>query len=89
MTAHVTDRRLSAVETHDLQSRLESQRRALETQMRRASLDLRRMCTTVDVSDPDVQPALMAALRSLDTAEREAIGVSNALARLAAGHLDR
>jgi hypothetical protein len=89
MTTHVTERRLSAVEMHDLKRSLQSQRRDLERQMRRASLDLRRMRTTSDVSDPDVQPALMAALRALDSAEREAIGVSSALAQLAAGHAGR
>ncbi len=76
-------------DTGDLRRRLHLQRRELEAQMREASADLHRLRTTTDVSDPEVQPALMSALRALDAAEREAIEVSNALARLAGGRPDR
>jgi len=65
-----------------LRHRLLHQRHELEAQMRQASRELHRLRTTSDVSDPDVQPALMGALRSLDRAEREATEVSFALARL-------
>lgn len=81
MTTRVSERRPPALDT-DLRRRLHLQRRELEAQMRRASADLHRLRTTTDVSDPDVQPELMAALRALDSAEREAISVSNTLALL-------
>jgi len=76
------DPRPTDLESDDLRRRLLRQRHELEAQMRRASRELHRLRTTSDVSDPDVQPALMGALRSLDRAEREAIEVSFALARL-------
>jgi hypothetical protein len=84
-----TDLRTSELRPSDLErdavrGRLLQQRHELEAQMRRASRELHRLRTTSDVSDPDVQPALMGALRSLDRAEREALEVSFALA-----HLDR
>jgi hypothetical protein len=72
-----------------LRRRLLHQRHELEAQMRQASRELHRLRTTSDVSDPDVQPALMGALRSLDRAEREAIEVSFALARLDVMPADR
>ena len=76
------DLRPSDLERDAVRRRLLKQRHELEAQMRRASRELHRLRTTADVSDPDVQPALMGALRSLDSAEREAIEVSFALAHL-------
>jgi len=84
MTTHVSERRPPTLDT-DQRRDLHRQRRELQAQMRRASADLHRLRTTTDVSDPDVQPELMAALRALDSAEREAISVSNALALLPEG----
>ena len=89
MSTRVSERRPRTDDTADLRRHLRQQRRELDAQMREASLVLHRLRTTVDVSDPEVQPALMSALRALDAAEREAIDVSNALARLAGGRLDR
>jgi hypothetical protein len=76
------DLRHPHVDRDTLRRRLLHQRHELEAQMRQASRELHRLRATFDVSDPDVQPALMGALRSLDRAEREAIEVSFALARL-------
>jgi len=89
MSTRLSERRPRTDDTTDLRRRLRRQHRELEAQMREASAALRRLRTTADVSDPEVQPALMGALRALDAAEREAIDVSNALARLAGGRLDR
>jgi hypothetical protein len=93
MTTRISDRRRTDVRPTDvdddvLRRRLLRQRRELEAQMRRASLELHRLRTTSDVSDPDVQPALMGALRALDSAERRAIEISDALARLEVARLD-
>ena len=92
MSTRISERRPTDLRTPDLRTsdperaaarrRLLQQRHELEAQMRRACRELRRLRTTADVSDPDVQPALMGALRSLDSAEREAIEVSFALAHL-------
>jgi hypothetical protein len=76
------DLRWSDLERDAVRRRLLQQRHALEAQMRQASRELHRLRTTSDVSDPAVQPALMGALRSLDSAEREAIEVSFALSHL-------
>ena len=89
MSTRLSERRPRTDDTTDLRRRLRRQHRELEAQMREASAALLRLRTTADVSDPEVQPALMGALRALDAAEREAIDVSNALARLAGGRLDR
>jgi hypothetical protein len=89
MSTRLSERRPRTDDTTDLRRRLRLQHRELEAQMREASVALHRLRTTADVSDPEVQPALMSALRALDAAEREAIDVSNALARLAGGRLDR
>ena len=77
-----SDLRPSDLEHDAVRRRLLQQRRELEAQMRRASRELHRLRTTSDVSDPAVQPALMGALRSLDSAEREANEISVALAHL-------
>jgi len=77
-----SDLRTTDLEHDAVRRRLLQQRHELEVQMRRASRELHRLRTTADVSDPDVQPALMGALRSLDSAEREALEVSFALAHL-------
>jgi RNA polymerase-binding transcription factor DksA len=89
MSTRVTERRPSSIDTSVMRRRLQLHRRDLESQMRAATADLHRLRTTTDVSDPDVQPALMAALRSLDSSEREAIEVADALVRLADGRLGR
>lgn len=87
MSTRATERRLSSIDTTVLRRRLHLKRRELETEMRQATADLHLLRTTTDVSDPEVQPALMAALRSLDSSERGAIEVADALARLADGRL--
>ena len=89
MSTRLSERRPRTDDTTDLRRRLRLQHRELEAQMREASAALRRLRTPADVSDPEVQPALMGALRALDAAARAAIDVSNALARLAGGRLDR
>ena len=86
MSTRATDRP-STLDTTVLRRRLLDHRRELDEQMRTATTALHRLRTTADVTDPDVQPALMAALRSLDRSEREAIEVADALARLAEGRL--
>ena len=89
MSTRVTERRPSSIDATVMRRRLHLQRRDLEAQMRSATSELHRLRTTADVSDPQVQPALMGALRSLDSSEREAIEVVDALARLADGRLGR
>ena len=77
-----SDLRPSDLERDAVRRGLLAQRHELEAQMRRASRELHRLRTTSDVSDPEVQPALMDALRSLDSAERESREVSFTLAHL-------
>ena len=57
----------------------------LDDQMRSASATLAELREDFSLTDPDVQAPLMTALHSLDTAERTAIDVADALARIDAG----
>jgi DnaK suppressor protein len=57
----------------------------LDEQMRSASRTLAQLREDFSLTDPDVQAPLMTALHSLDTAERTAIDVADALARMEAG----
>lgn len=57
----------------------------LDEQMRSASRTLAQLREDFSLTDPDVQAPLMTALHSLDTAERTAIDVADALARIDAG----
>ena len=57
----------------------------LDEQMRSASATLAELREDFSLTDPDVQAPLMTALHSLDTAERTAIDVADALARIDAG----
>ena len=57
----------------------------LDDQMRSASATLAELREDFSLTDPDVQAPLMTALHALDSAERTAIDVADALARLDAG----
>ena len=57
----------------------------LDEQMRSASATLAELREDFSLTDPDVQAPLMTALHALDSAERTAIDVADALARLDAG----
>jgi DnaK suppressor protein len=57
----------------------------LDDQMRSASATLAELREDFSLTDPDVQAPLMTALHSLDVAERTAIDVADALARIDAG----
>ncbi len=57
----------------------------LDDQMRSARATLAELREDFSLTDPDVQAPLMTALHSLDTAERTAIDVADALARIDAG----
>lgn len=57
----------------------------LDQQMRSASTTLAQLREDFSLTDPDVQAPLMTALHTLDAAERTAIDVADALARIDAG----
>lgn len=57
----------------------------LDDQMRSASATLAELREDFSLTDPDVQAPLMTALHALDTAERTAIDVADALARIDVG----
>jgi RNA polymerase-binding transcription factor DksA len=85
MPTRVTHRPLSASDLDDLRTRLALREHELDEQMDRATAALDLLSETADVSAPEVQEPLMAALRSLDAAEHEASDVLDALNRLADG----
>lgn len=85
MPAPVTHRPLSASELDCVRISLAVRGLELDDQMAGATAALDLLSETADVSDPDVQEPLMAALRSLDAAEHEASDVVDALNRLADG----
>lgn len=85
MSAPVTYRPLSPSDVARVRSHLALRGLELDEQMASATSALDLLSETADVSDPDVQLPLMAALRSLDAAEREASDVADALHRLADG----
>lgn len=85
MSAPVTHRPLSPSDLDLVRSHLALRGLELDEQMASATSALDLLSETADVSDPGVQIPLMAALRSLDAAEREAADVADALHRLADG----
>ena len=64
---------------------LEALQRVCRSQMQAASSVLEELRSGGAVTDPALQPPLMAALQALDTAERASIDVADALARLERG----
>ena len=89
MPTPVTHRSLSGSDLDTVRTRLALRRLELDEQMHVATAALDLLSATVDVSDPEVQEPLMAALRSLDAAEHEASEVVDALTRLAEGRYGR
>jgi RNA polymerase-binding transcription factor DksA len=85
MPAPVTHRPLSADDLESVRISLAVRGLELDDQMAVATAALDLLRETADVSDPEVQEPLMAALRSLDAAEHEASDVADALNRLADG----
>ena len=85
MSAPVTHRPLSPSDLDQVRSHLALRGLELDEQMASATAALDLLSATADVSDPEVQMPLMAALRSLDTAERESSDVADALNRIADG----
>ena len=76
---------LSAADLDRLQMALAQLGCELDAQMRSASATLAQLREDFSLTDPDVQAPLMTALHALDTAERTAIDVADALARIDAG----
>lgn len=76
---------LSATDLDRLRMALAQLAADLDEQMRSASATLAELREDFSLTDPDVQAPLMTALHSLDTAERTAIDVADALARIDAG----
>jgi RNA polymerase-binding transcription factor DksA len=85
MTTPVTHRQLSASDLDSVRTTLAVRRLELDDQMAGATAALDLLSETADVSHPEVQEPLMAALRSLDAAEHEASDVVDALNRLEDG----
>jgi RNA polymerase-binding transcription factor DksA len=76
---------LAAADLDRLRMALAQQKCTLDQQMRSASATLARLREDFSLTDPDVQTPLMTALHELDHAERTAIDVADALARIEAG----
>lgn len=90
MTLHATPVRADAPTLSDadldrLRMALAQLAAELDEQMRSASATLAELREDFSLTDPDVQAPLMTALHALDSAERTAIDVADALARIEVG----